>query len=648
MTFEFRHLLLAAGALGVAAIVPSTGAHAQSPMEFWLQQERQQAPRYYRNDDGWDNGWRRSGPRYVGPRGGYYGQRNDYYEPQERYEPQAKVKSPDYRSYVPDTVKPVAFDKVCQFKLASNAEAGPVPAAPSFAAACAVAPSLTLRVLPQVGTAINDYYSDHPQFLWIDNGTVDDKARAVMAALALSGRYGLTPADYRVTLPPASTGDKAADLKAALRFELTLSAKVLTYVLDATRGRVDPNRMSDYYDLPRKNVDLAAAMGEIAKAADVVGYLGSRNPDNAQFRALVAALAKEHAAAPKEIITIPAGTFIRPGDEDPALAKVIAAIKQSGSAALQDKHADVLAAYDGGAVYGPKLVALVRDFQREKGLNPDGTIGRNTIQATKQSTPADRVKKLTLAMERLRWLPRQFGARYVLLNEPAYQVMFVKGDGQPPLTMRAIVGKPNHQTYFFADMIKSVEYNPYWNVPRSIVINEMLPHLYNDPNYLDQHGYEVTNTAGRQVSSGDVDWGGYARNRVSVDVRQPPGAGNALGVVKIEFPNKHAIYMHDTPEKQLFKHEQLAFSHGCVRLEHPKVMAAALLGKSVSYVDQKIAAGDNVSEQVGGNIPVYLTYFTAWPGQDGAVHYYDDVYGRDGHLTKALEKTEAVRERSDS
>ncbi len=131
-------------------------------------------------------------------------------------------------------------------------------------------------------------------------------------------------------------------------------------------------------------------------------------------------------------------------------------------------------------------------------------------------------------------------------------------------------------------------------------------------------------------------------------MRQPPGRGNALGVVKIEFPNKHAIYMHDTPEKHLFKNQRLAFSHGCVRLEHPKVMAAALLGKPVSYVDEKIAAGENTSDQVGGNIPVYLTYFTAWPGQDGAVHYYDDVYGRDGHLAKALEKTEAVRARADS
>ena len=623
MAFGIRHLL-AAGALAALMVMPGAGVRAQSAIEFWIQQQRHWAPRY---DERWGDGWPRG-------RQGYYG-------------PDITVKSPQYRSYVPDMPKPISLAKVCQFKVASNTAAEPAPAPvtaePSFAAACAAEPALTLRVLPQVGAALNDYYSSHPKFLWVDNDTVNDEARAVMAALALSDRYGLNSANYHVALPATgSADDKAAQMKTMMRLELTLSAKVLTYVLDATRGRVDPNRMSEYYDLPRKHVDLVAALDQIAKSNDVVSYLDSRNPDNPQFRALVAALAKARAVAPEPPIIIPAGTFIRPSENDPALPQVIAAIKQSGSAALKEKYADTLSAYDGGETYGRDLVALVRAFQREKGLNSDGVIGRNTTQAMKPSTPADRVEKLKLAMERLRWLPRQFGKRYVLLNEPAYQVTFVRGDDKP-LTMRAIVGKPTHQTYFFADIIKEVEYNPYWGVPRSIVINEMLPHLYNDPSYLDRMGYEITDARGRQISSADVDWDGYARKRISVDVRQPPGRGNALGQLKIEFPNKHAIYMHDTPEKQLFKNQRLAFSHGCVRLEHPRVMAAALLGKPVSYVDEQIATGENHNEPVGGNIPVYLTYFTAWPDNDGAIRYYADVYGRDGQLAKALAKTEAVR-----
>ena len=645
MKVGIRHLVMASAlALMAAAASPMPAAHAQGLFDFFFR-----PPPY---NERWDYGRPPGGPGYGGP---------GYGEPRDRYEPQVRVTSPKYRSYTPDMPKRVALDKVCQSKVASNDGAETAAPDPSFAAACAATPTLTLRVLPQVGAALNDYYSKHPKFLWVHDGAVDDKARAAIAALALSGRYGLDPADYRVALPAGDAQDaaanndanngtsndggtpaKAAHLQATLRFELTLSAKMLTYVLDATRGRVDPDRMSDYYDLPRKKVDLTAALGAIAKTQDVVKYLDSRNPDNPQFRALAAALAKARAAAPKETVTIPPRTFIRPGATDPALPQVIAAIKQSGSAALKQQHAATLSAYDGGDVYGPELVALVRDFQREKGLGADGVIGPNTVAAMRQATPADRIEKLKLAMERMRWLPRHLGTRYVLLNEPAYTVTFVRGD-QAPVTMRAIVGKPNHQTYFFTDTIESVEFNPYWNVPRSIVINEMLPRLYNDPSYLDQLGYQVTNTRGQQISSADVDWGAYAQKQVSVDVRQPPGPRNALGVLKIEFPNRHAIYMHDTPEKQLFKHQRLAFSHGCVRLEHPRVMAAALLGKPVSYVDQQIATGNNFSEPVGGNIPVYLTYFTAWPGSDGAVHYYADVYGRDQHLARALEKTEAVR-----
>ena len=639
MKFGIRQLVTA----GVLALAATAGqgvpAHAQGVFDFFYRPPPAWTPR----DDGWNYGPSPGRSDYGG---------TGYREPRDRYEPQVRVTSPKYRSYTPDMPKRVALDKVCQFKLASNDTRGSVTPDPSFATACAATPTLTLRVLPQVGAALNAYYSNHAKFLWVHDGAVDDKARAAMAALALSGRFGLDSADYHVALPatgsPAADGIGAADdsndghLQAMMRFELTLSAKVLTYVLDATRGRVAPDRMSDYYDLPRNKVDLVAALSAVAGTRDIVNYLDNRNPDNPQFRALVAALAKARAAAPKETVTIPPRTFIRPGASDPALPQVIAAIKQSGSAALKQQHAETLSAYDGGDVYGQKLVALVRDFQREKGLNADGVIGPNTVKAMHHATPADRIRKLKLAMERMRWLPRHLGKRYVLLNEPAYEVTYVRGD-QKPVTMRAIVGKPNHQTYFFTDTIKSVEFNPYWNVPRSIVINEMLPQLYNDPYYLDRLGYQVTNTRGQRVSSADVDWGAYARKQVSVDVRQPPGPRNALGRLKIEFPNKHAIYMHDTPEKQLFRHQRLAFSHGCVRLEHPRVMAAALLGKPVSYVDRQIATADNFNEQVGGNIPVYLTYFTAWPDGDGRVHYYDDVYGRDQHLAKALEKTETVR-----
>jgi murein L,D-transpeptidase YcbB/YkuD len=293
--------------------------------------------------------------------------------------------------------------------------------------------------------------------------------------------------------------------------------------------------------------------------------------------------------------------------------------------------------------YGGDAVVLVKAFQKQKGLSPDGIIGRKTIAALMQRDDnAARIAKVEMALERLRWLPRELGNRYVFLNEPASEVSYVNGSDQP-LTMRAVVGRPDAQTYFFVDHIKDVEYNPYWNVPRSIVINEMLPKLYRDGSYLDDRGYEVLNQRGRQIASNSVDWAAFARNATSVEVRQPPGRRNALGLVKIEFPNKHAIYMHDTNEKSFFKRDMRALSHGCVRLQHPREMAAAVLGKSVDYVEKRIARGENATERVPAEIPVYLAYFTAWPDRAGTVHYYNDVYDRDAHLKTALEKTEAAR-----
>lgn len=633
--------LLAAMCAALCTVADPGTAQAQlieSAQQFWINQARREyVTRGYTDDRPYPDDYRGDRNQYA-PDSGYspfeygrpFGPRNS------RPPPRVEVKSPQYYDYVPDKPVVINLSEACQIETAASDIAS---AANGFAQACAVAPAVTLRVLPEVGKALSAYYSAHADFIWIDQGRPDAKALAVMATLAASDKFGLDPADYRVAMPenPGETMS-APD---ALRFELALSAKIMTFVLDARRGRIDPNRISGYHDLPRKSVDLVAALRELADTDNIAAVLAAQNPDNPRFRALTAALARL-SAQDEQRIDIPQDTYIKPGASDPALGKVIAAIAQSASPAFKDEHADALAAAGTAQEYAPQLVALVRDFQRAHNLSADGVIGRNTIAALTRGSSRDKVEKIRLAMERLRWLPRRLGDRYVFLNQPAFEVAYVRGDGDP-LTMRAVVGKPSTQTFFFTAHVKTIVYNPYWNVPRSIVINEMLPHLWRDPSYLDRQGYEIINTRGRQIASADVDWGGFAHDNVSVDVRQPPGRANALGRLKIEFPNAHAIYMHDTPVKSLFGQDARAFSHGCVRLQHPREMAAALLGTDVAHIDARIARGDNSSEAVPGDIPVYLAYFTAWPDSHGAVHFYDDVYGRDGHLKDALAKTEAVR-----
>ena len=191
-------------------------------------------------------------------------------------------------------------------------------------------------------------------------------------------------------------------------------------------------------------------------------------------------------------------------------------------------------------------------------------------------------------MEQARWLPADLGSRYVFINQPAYKVYY-HDQGAEQFSMRVVVGSKANQTYFFEDEIQTVEFNPYWGVPQSIIINEMLPKLRNDPGYLDRLGYQVE-VGGRPVSSYDVNWNG---STAGVAVRQPPSSDNALGELKILFPNAHAIYMHDTPSKSFFKKDQRALSHGCVRLADPRRMAAAVLGTTVEDVGKQIAGGRN-------------------------------------------------------
>ncbi|MCP4319389.1 MAG: L,D-transpeptidase family protein [Hyphomicrobiales bacterium] len=504
-----------------------------------------------------------------------------------------------------------------------------------------------IKTLKEVGAALMEHYKANPEFIWVADNKPNDRSRAVLAAMAAAREFGLSATDYsvEVTEDDFDASDMDARRRELIQFEMRMSATALNYILDATRGRIDPNRLSGYHDFKRKDVDLPAALSNLAASDDVGAYLVSSNPSNRQFKVMMEELAKLREVDADDHIEIAEGTFLKVGRSSPELEKIVAAIRKRGSDELLVNHGITFFDYDasGGELYTPELVVLVKDFQREKGLAADGIIGKMTIGKLTGMSNQSKIDKLVLAMERLRWLPRNLGSRHVFINQPAFRATYVKND-KDAISMRVVVGKRSNQTSFFQDEIETVEYNPYWGVPRSIIVNEMLPKLRQDPSYLDRLGYELTDRRGRRVSSRNVNWYSVGTNTVPVDVRQPPGRRNALGELKILFPNKHAIYMHDTPAKKLFERDARAFSHGCVRLQDPRGMAAAVLGKSREHIAQQIAQGQNMAEPVAGNIPVYVSYFTAWPNEDGTVGYYADMYGRDKHLDKAIERTRKSRD----
>ncbi|MFN3132662.1 murein L,D-transpeptidase [Roseibium sp.] len=570
-----------------------------------------------------------------------------------------RVSAPRYLTYKPDTFKAVSLAPLSEKKTAevtpSTADGNaasindadintstPAVLTP-FDEARPALKDIKLTVLPEVGDALIAFYREYPDFLWVKDGKPTAKAAQMRRALRNAAAYGLNPADYVVALPATASLD-GDDLDAAvMQFEMELSAAALTYVLDATRGRVDPNRISQYHDLPRHYVDLVGALEEFTASGNVATALEAHQPQSDHFKKLTAELARLKAEDEEsDQIVIAPGTFLKAGKSSPEMKNIVAAISKHGSETLKTDHAATLAAYDGSDLYTPELVALVKSFQKESKLTADGIVGKNTIKAMVGETNAAKIAKVELAMERSRWLPEELGERKVFINQPAFTATYYE-PGTDPMSMRVVVGKKSNQTNFFYDKIEIVEYNPYWGVPYSIIVNEMIPKLAANPSYLDQAGYEVTTPGGRKVSSASVDWYAVANKQKSINVRQYPGRSNALGEVKILFPNRHHIYMHDTPSKSLFNKDTRAFSHGCIRLHDPKGMAAAVLGKSTDYVSSRIAAGQNAQEKVTGDIPVYVSYFTAWPEADGSIGFYTDVYDRDRYLLKALEKTEEVR-----
>jgi len=567
-------------------------------------------------------------------------------------EPLPKVSGPRYYTYKPDAERVV--------KTAGFAAATAADGTRFLAEAKVSAPA-------EIAAALEVFYGKTAEPVWITEGDVNEKARGVLALFERAGDYGLDPSDYLLQAPSLTTASVAAPDAAApadpamqvdfpattvssspadahdrelMQFELALSEKVLIFAQDMLRGRIDPNRVSGYHDFKRKDVKLSLVLPFAKSGPDAAAYLEGLAPQSAHFQALKAELARLRAEAADNgpAVSLPGDLLLKPGKSSPDMANVIAAIEHAGSEELKTKHAATLAAYQQTPDYTPELVELVKSFQQEAGLKPDGVVGAATVRKMVGHTAEDKIRKVVVAMEQARWLPDDLGSRYVFINQPAFMVYY-HDHGAEQFSMRVVVGGKANQTYFFQDEIETVEFNPYWGVPQSIIVNEMLPHLRQDPSYLDRLGYEVA-VNGRAVSSSSVNWYGSTQN---ISVRQPPSSDNALGDLKILFPNSHAIYMHDTPSKSFFQRDMRALSHGCVRLADPRRMAAAVLGTTIEDVNARIAAGQNVAAKVPVKIPVYVSYFTAWPNKDGKVEYFDDVYGRDDAVMKAFAATTKVR-----
>lgn len=267
-------------------------------------------------------------------------------------------------------------------------------------------------------------------------------------------------------------------------------------------------------------------------------------------------------------------------------------------------------------VFDESLQQGVKSFQNRFGLKEDGIIGTNVI--TEMNVPVEkRIETIMVNMERSRWVPAKVQDDYLLINIPAYKLYVFENDSVV-FNMNVVVGKSQHKTVIFNGDLKYVVFSPYWNVPSSILKNEILPAIRRNPRYLAQH---------------NMEWNGNS-------VRQKPGPNNSLGLVKFLFPNSHSIYLHDSPAKSLFNETDRAFSHGCIRLSEPKKLAVYLLRNNTAWNDSSITAAMNSGTEktvtLSKTIPVFIAYFTAWVDRNNHINFRKDVYSRDARLARLL------------
>ncbi|MEO0543069.1 MAG: L,D-transpeptidase family protein [Pseudomonadota bacterium] len=496
----------------------------------------------------------------------------------------------------------------------------------------------SIKVEKDIADAVRELYAERRDFIWSDGNSIGDNANTILAALGAAQTHGLNNEHYAVVMPTLSETpvERARQL---IAFDVELTARAVRFSLDLKNGAIEPNKISGYHDFGKERLTATQAVAGLVETSDATDWFVSLTPQQSEYRMLQEELA-ELQGQTDNILPIPSKILLRPGDTNEALPAVMQGMERRMSAETRDKHKALLEAYNGGTLYDDALVDLVKDVQRDLNLKADGIVGPMTASRLASQSVASKIERLELALERMRWHPEAYGDRQVVINAPEYRVRY-KENGETKLAMRAIVGKKSNQTYFFHDEIEHVVFNPYWGVPQSIIVNSYLPKLRADPSYLDRNGFVVTTQSGRQVSSSSVNWSQFG-GKVPYNIRQKPGPRNALGELKIMFPNRHAIYMHDTPARNLFARDARAFSHGCVRLQDPRAMAAAVLGKSVSYVESQLG-GYEKTEKMSETIPVWVSYFTAWPDDDGKVQYHADIYDRDEHLIKALDKVAAAR-----
>ncbi len=447
---------------------------------------------------------------------------------------------------------------------------------------------------------------------------------------------GLEPGDYHVsTLQEllARAAELPNDATLAADFELLLSDALVRLAYHLRFGKVDPQKLDPSWNFSRELTleNPATWLAQTIRSPELGQTLDDLRPQGPYYTGLTSALARYRAyAATGDWPLLAEGPSLKPGATDVRVRLLRQRL------AAEDYPAAIGTADDDR--YDEALVEVVRTYQRRNGLDDDGVLGRKSLAALNVPVAA-RIEQLRLNLERIRWVFRDLEREFIAVNIAAYHAAWVR-DGKTVWDSRAVVGKPYRQTPVFKARMQYLVLNPTWTVPPTILRQDILPRLRQDPGYLATRGLQVIDGRGRTIDPAGIDWKTTTARNFPYLLRQGPGPDNALGRVKFMFPNPHLVYLHDTPARELFARAERSFSSGCIRIEKPIELAGLLLAGDQRWtreaLDAAIAGGRTQDVRLPQEITVMLLYLTAFPGPDGQVQFREDVYKRDGALLKAL------------
>jgi len=500
------------------------------------------------------------------------------------------------------------------------------------------------------GDAVREFYAQASYRLaWSQAGKPTAQATELIGILEGADQKGLDSKDYDGARWPerlkALQSPSAVVESALIKFDVALTVSAIRYGLDLHLGKVDPKVLHKDFDPDVHAHDPGAYLWKnVVGAQSVKEALAPIEPSYPRYQWTLAALQK-YMQLEKEEVPDPLPQVKKPiatGQQYEAIGKLVRRLQFLGDVSPSVSVPQNSLDYSGAVVEG------VKHFQVRHGLDASGKLGPQTVAELNQPI-SDRVAQLRLMLERFRWMPHKFTQPPIIVNIPEFVLRAYDSSLHPELIMPVVVGRAlRTQTPVLEEEMKYLIIWPYWNVPPSILRSEIVPKITKDPGYLQKNNFEVTTFSGEVVTDGVVSEEVLTQLRGGkLMVRQKPGPKNALGLIKFAFPNANNIYLHSTPSQALFGESRRDFSHGCIRVEDPRALAAWVLRNNPGWTRERVDVAFQAEKQQQVNltheIPVLILYGTAIANEDGQVFFFEDIYGYDKALAKLFAQAYASR-----